>query len=161
MTIYPPVRPYRGVRNHDSWGAGNFGASRDGGSRKHDGLDFLTVPGDEIVAVIPGRVVRTGWAYPDGKMNSIHLHGTGEFDGWQVQYLYVNPDAALVGPPFQPGDRIGIAQDVAGYWTAKSPGHAEPMKNHCHLRITIVESRLVDPAHYLPSGLTVPKDLTT
>lgn len=151
QAILPPVRPYRGRRDTDPQGSGVFGASRDGGARKHLGLDLLSVPGDQVVSPIFGMVTQIGWAYPDGKLGSIHIKGTGDHQGATVKLLYVKPHV-LVGDVFKAGDPIGEAEDVSGYHAAK--GHIG-MKNHVHLELTLI----VDPGQYLPF-LNVSPDLT-
>jgi len=155
--IVPPVRPFRGNRGVDSWGSGVFGASRDGGSRAHLGLDFTSVTGDTVVAPFPGTITRVGIAYPNAKLGSIHLQGSGDFSAWRAKLLYVLPAAGLMGREVVAGDEIGTAQDVATYWHIQEPGRVGMMINHVHLEIQVTEARNVDPAHYLPPGLVVPQ----
>jgi len=153
--IVPPVRPYRGTRANDAWGSGLFLASRDGGSRKHLGRDFVSVPGDEIPAVFKGRTSRAGFAYPDGKLHSLWLEGQDEWEGWRAQYLYVALSAdAIVGIDFQQGETVAFAEDVAAYYAAKDP--TRKMTNHVHLMLI----GPVDPGIYLPTDLVIKKDLT-
>ena len=146
MLILPWVKPYRGRRNTDPQGSGVFGASRDGGARKHLGLDLISVTGDEVVSPIYGTIVRIGWAYPDGKLGSLHIEGSGQHKGASVKLLYVK-GSLHSGVDVEPGDVIGYAEDVAAYHAAK--GH-DGMTNHVHGELTLV----VDPGQYLPS-LTV------
>lgn len=157
-TIAPPVRPYRGTRGTDSWGSGVFGASRDGGGRAHSGLDCIAVPGDMVVAPFPGVIVRLGVAYAFSTLGSIHLHGHGDFEGWEAKLLYVEPDPGLGGRTVAMGDRLGEAQDVAAYWKAKQPDHVGEMKNHCHIEIRVTIPHLIDPLLYFPDNLVVSKD---
>jgi len=155
LVIHPPVQPFRGNRGVDSWGSGVFGASRDGGSRQHLGLDFTSVTGDAVVAPFPGKVSHVGVAYPGSILGSIHIQGSGEFAAWRAKLLYVRPDAGLMGRVVEAGDVIGDAQDVATYWATQEPHRAGAMTNHVHLEIIVTEPRNVDPAHYLPHDLTV------
>lgn len=158
--IAVPVWPFRGTRGMDSWGSGNFGASRDGGAREHLGLDFLAIVGDEVRAPITGTVVQIGRAYADAELQSIHIEGDGDYTGWRAKMLYVKADVGLHGRYVSAGDLVGHAQDVTAYWKAKKPTHAGDMKNHVHLEVIVTEPRHVDPAHLLPSNLTVtPGDL--
>lgn len=154
-TIAPPVRPYRGLRGTDPWGSGNFGASRDAGGRSHAGLDCLAVTGDVIVAPFPGIVSRLGLAYVGSDLASIHLTGRGDYDGWEAKLLYCEPDPGLAGRMVAMGDRLGEAQDVAGYWRKREPGHPGEMRNHVHLEVRVTETRLVDPYFHFPEGLVV------
>jgi len=51
------------VRGDDAFGSGHFGARRDGGKRKHEGVDYVVAPGAAVRAPIGGRVVKLGYAY--------------------------------------------------------------------------------------------------
>lgn len=145
MFILPPVKPYRGRRGTDPAGSGVFGASRDGGKRKHMGLDLISVPGDEVVSPIYGIVTRLGWAYSDADLGSIHIEGQDQHDGVTVKMLYARGMEALkTGAKVEPGQTIGTAQDVAAHWLKKG---VAGMKNHIHLEVTMQ----VDPGAYLPS----------
>lgn len=159
-TIAPPVRPYRGIRQMDSWGSGVFGASRDGGGRQHAGLDCIAVPGDEVVAPFPGLVTRVGVAYPLSTLGSIHLKGSGAFEGWEAKMLYCAPDPGLVSRVVAMGDRLGEAQDVAAYWRSQQPGHVGEMTNHLHLEILVTQPRLIDPFQHFPDNLVVQRPVT-
>lgn len=50
-----PVFPFI-LRGNDSQGSGKFGASRDGGTRAHKGLDIRTYSGQNIYSPISGKV---------------------------------------------------------------------------------------------------------
>lgn len=154
--IVPPVWPYRGIRGSDAWGTGNFGARRDGGSRVHLGLDFISVPGDAGAAVFSGHVSAAGLAYPhqDGfpDLHSLWLDGSGEWKHWRAQYLYVAPGAGynsstIIGRRFDQGEPFAIAEDVAAYYRLKDP--TRPMTNHIHLMLL----GPTDPSRLLPEGL--------
>lgn len=156
LRIAFPIQPHRGLRGTDSFGSGNFGASR--GSRDHKGLDFIALVGDVVVAPITGSVVQIGRAYGDAELHSVHIQGDGEFTGCRVKLLYVLPNVGLNGRYVNQGDPIGTAEDVAAYHHAKQPGHPGEMKNHVHVEVWITEPRPMDPAMMLPpvppAGLT-------
>jgi len=152
MTILPWVRPWRGRRNTDKQGSGVFGAARDGGARRHLGLDLISVPDDEVVSPIFGKIVKLGWAYADGKLGSITIEGTGQHKGATVKLLYVKASLAS-GLEVEPGDVIGYAEDVSGYHAAKGN---DGMICHVHGELTMI----VDPGQYLPS-LPPPAGLVT
>ena len=44
------------IRGQDSWGAGHYGASRDGGKRKHLGIDIINHVNEAVCAYENGRV---------------------------------------------------------------------------------------------------------
>src|SRR4029079_5685517 len=48
------------MREHDGYGDGRFGASRDGGGREHEGVDYVADAGQEVRAPISGYVTRIG-----------------------------------------------------------------------------------------------------
>ena len=139
LTLTYPVKPFRGFRLIDLVGRGAFGAPRDGGKRRHLGVDLTAVPEDDLVAPISGRVELVGWAYPDADLGSLTIRG----DGVSVKILYIR-SPLHVGELVKAGDPIGQAQDVVAYYARKGkPG----MTNHIHLELALT----VDPLKYLPS----------
>lgn len=156
-----PVVPYQGFRGVDSWGAGGFGAPRfhqdgkeDGGHYAHKGLDFKALLEDTIQAVLDCVVSHNGIAYPNAELGSLHLDGTGDFDGLRVVLLYLKPSVdAHEGAEFKQGDIIGYAQSVAAYWQAQHPERGL-MTNHIHEEVYKKEQGiwvLQNPANYLPA----------
>ena len=151
--MVPPVRPYRGTRSVDAWGAGGFGAPRRDGDRmyKHDGLDIKAEPGDESVAPIGGYIVHEGQAYQGSNLRSIHIRGRDGTpdEGLKVVLLYVQRLGHLtVGTEVEEGEVIGVVQDVAGYHAAKNPQKVGKMTNHVHLKV-FKGGVLIDPNHVL------------
>jgi hypothetical protein len=154
MRILPPVFPFRGLRDVDSWGSGAYGAPRDEGARSHLGLDFLGKPGDTVVASIGGRIGTLGFMYATSpKMRNIHIIGTGEYDHYSILVGYVEA-ASDIEPDtiIRVGEIIGLLQDVSAYWAEQKPKHAGTMKNHCHLGLKI-DGTYVNPSKYLPGDL--------
>lgn len=160
-TVSLPVKPWRGFRDTDSYGSGVFGASRDGGARKHLGRDLISQPGDLVVAPFPCVLKRIGLAYPALRLlndsilmlHLLELEGLGGFAGWKSRLLYVGTSLA-VGTPFEEGDHLGEAENVTAYYTAKNPGEAKPMTNHVHWEVSIP----VDPGALVAS---IPLQVTT
>jgi len=151
VLILPWVRPYRGRRDTDPQGSGVFGASRDGGTRRHLGLDLVSVPGDEVVSPIFGTITRIGWAYKDGKLGSMTIEGRDQHKGATVKLLYVKASLQS-GLDVDAGYIVGYAEDVAAYHEAKGHGG---MTNHVHGELTMI----VDPGQYLPALTVPPGDL--
>lgn len=56
--IEPPIRM-------DAQGSGKFGVSRDGGWRKHNGIDYAVMPGSLLVAPVSGLITKYGFPYKD------------------------------------------------------------------------------------------------
>ena len=126
------------IRN-DASGQGHFGARR--GSRTHQGLDLVAVPGEPVMSPVAGRFIRTGRPYAnDSRYRLAVIHGAGR--EWKI--MYVEPLATLkAGDRVKAGQVIGTAQDnVAKY--------GPPMTNHIHVEArTIVGADLLDPAPLL------------
>jgi hypothetical protein len=129
-------RPYRGLRGHDAYGDGNFGASRSGGLRPHKGVDYLCREGDDCLAPIDGVVRRVGVAYADSNLGSIHIQGTGEYWPYYVKILYAKP-GVIEGVVVKRGQRIGTCQDVARYHEASVDMGGGQMHNHLHLELRV------------------------
>lgn len=113
-------------RTHDAYGFGAFGASRDGGSRKHEGVDFVTEAGQPVVAPISGYVTKVGMAYADDK----HLKFV-EITNPAIKYVarvfYIDPSVAE-GDVVRLGQEIGAAHGLQ----ARYPGG---MTDHVHLEL--------------------------
>lgn len=155
MLLAPIVPGDKGTRQIDGWGAGGFGAPRDGGTRSHEGLDWIAAPGDPIHSPICGRISHYGVALPQtthDQLGTIWIEGEGPYEGVFVKLLYVR-GLGQVGDRVHSGDRVGSACDVAGYYHRKYPkkrAQRGDMTNHVHeyLRIESVGPDWVDPAHY-------------
>lgn len=151
--LLPPLSPYKGTRQIDGFGGGGFGAPRNGGRRKHKGLDFLGESGASAQFVMDARIhPPSGQAYADGTcdLRSIHLLGEGEYEGLRVTLLYVRPDIAD-GAHGKAGDPLGVLQDVAGYHM-KKVGESRIMSNHCHFELYELVGgvwELRDPSQFL------------
>jgi len=50
-------------RDHDNFGSGAYGARRDGGSRAHEGVDYIAIADQVVRAPISGYVTKIGYAY--------------------------------------------------------------------------------------------------
>jgi len=114
-TIHPPVFPFRGLRGVDGYGIGGFGAPRDEGQRRHEGTDYITVPGDVNLAPVPCKATARGLAYPHNPklpdLHSLHLQGLGDYENWHFKILYVKTASDVVGVEYEAGAPIGICED--------------------------------------------------
>lgn len=126
------------IRN-DPAGAGNFGASRDGGTRSHKGLDLLSNPGGVVNSPISGKVTKIGFPY-DGDFKFRYVEVEDE-SGSKHRVFYVDPKGVLeVGSTVEKGSPMGIAQDV----TEKFPDTG--MEPHVHYEIKDSKGEQIDPA---------------
>lgn len=129
------------LREADPGGGGWYGAKR--GERKHKGLDIITEPGEEIFSPITGEFVRYGKPYSrTDKFDLIVLKN----DIYQVKIMYVKGYSFAKGEKISAGDKIGQAQDIAGYWQ-------NGMANHIHLEIE-KHGLITDPEPLLMAELT-------
>jgi murein DD-endopeptidase MepM/ murein hydrolase activator NlpD len=113
-------------RGEDAYGEGRFHASRDGGEREHEGVDYVATAGQAVDAPISGYVSKIGYAYPDDQtlrfveIDNPALHVT-------ARVFYVDPKVA-VGDTVAVGRPIGLAHTLQ---------HRYPLgiTDHVHLEI--------------------------
>jgi hypothetical protein len=123
MSIAHEIIRIQKSRQHDRWGTGKFGASRDHGHRAHRGLDIVTIPGEIIASPIAGIIVRETYPYKnDNTLVGVLIKGTGEWSGFELKIFYVT---GLFCGNAVPGQQIGLAQNLQ----QKYPG----ITNHVHV----------------------------
>lgn len=142
----------REPRLHDAYGAGEFGARRDGGSRRHEGVDYMARPGQAVEAPISGYVTKIGYAYPgDDSLKFVEI--TNPALSYAARVFYVNPTVAV-------GDTVAIGQPIA---TARSLQRKYPggMTDHVHLEILdrrgarVDATRMITAAYRPAASVTV------
>ena len=145
----PPIsNPTGGVERNDSKGLGNFGASRAGGKRKHQGTDITVAPGDPVVAPIEGKIVRRGRAYSEDKrFDTVEIQGTGKYSGMTVKIFYVDREGHDKGP--NPVFAVKAGTTVIGGAQDVRIKHGSAMKPHVHLEV-YWQGKRVDPSTVLP-----------
>lgn len=112
-------------RGHDRFGSGYFHASRDGGARAHEGVDYDSTAGQEVVAPISGFVSRIGYAYPgDERYRYVEIDNPAL--RLQARIFYVDPQVR-VGESVEVGRPIGTAYSLQ----PRYPG----ITDHVHLEI--------------------------
>jgi murein DD-endopeptidase MepM/ murein hydrolase activator NlpD len=113
-------------RDHDAYGYGAFGASRDGGVRDHEGVDYTAAAGQPVVAPISGLVTRIGYAYSDApELKFVEI--TNPALGYVARVFYVDPLVA-VGDMVRLGHVVGRAHSLQ----ARYPGG---MTDHVHMEL--------------------------
>jgi hypothetical protein len=91
-------------RGDDAYGEGRFHASRDGGAREHEGVDYVSNAGQTVRAPISGYVAKIGYAYPDDQtlrfveIDNPALHLT-------ARVFYIDPKVAV-------GDAVAIGRPI-------------------------------------------------
>jgi len=127
-------------RGHDAYGEGEFGASRDGGSRRHEGVDYMAEAGQDVVAPISGYITRIGCAYAgDQALKFVEVSNPAL--RYVVRVFYVNPKVE-VGEAVEMGRPIGTAHSLQ----KKYPGG---MTNHVHLEVMDKRGRRIDSARLI------------
>jgi murein DD-endopeptidase MepM/ murein hydrolase activator NlpD len=126
------VNPMEGGVMEDYPGA-KFGASRDGGKRKHKGRDLVGPPGMKVVSALPGTVtgiIDVGKLPGGGWSKGIYVKHS---NGMETRYLHVHPSVKV-------GDQVKAGQQIAKI-TAMDDISSVP---HLHFEV-IVNGRHVDP----------------
>lgn len=130
----------QGERGLDAYGEGEFGASRDGGSRRHEGVDFKADAGQTIAAPISGYITKIGFAYA-GDQTLKFVEITNPALRYAARVFYVNPDVE-VGDTVAVGHAIGTAHSLQ----RKYPGG---MTDHVHLELVDTAGRHIDAARVI------------
>lgn len=97
------------LRGQDAFGSGAYGSPREGGKRKHNGIDFLSNPGDELCSHIQGKVTKLGYPYADTK-EFRYVEITNSV-GFAHRFFYVEP-SVKVGEEILIGEKIGVSQNL-------------------------------------------------
>lgn len=120
------ANPTGGVpRGHDDFGDGNFGARRDGGSRSHEGVDYVASAGQDVRAPISGYVTKIGYAYA-GSSDLKFVEITNPALGYVARAFYLTP-VVEVGQAVRLGEAIGRVESLQGHY----PG----ITDHVHLEV--------------------------
>ena len=119
-------------RLHDAFGNGEFGASRDGGSRHHEGVDYTAEADQAVAAPISGFVTKIGYAYGgDDSLRFVEI--TNPAIGYVARAFYVDPGVA-VGQAVRLGQTIGTVASLQSHY----PG----ITDHVHLEVMKSGERL-------------------
>lgn len=122
------------IRGCDPSGCGYYGADR--GSKKHKGIDIVSLPGESVTAPI-GGLVRPLIVYDYSPL----MKGIEITEGPVKMKIFYLESPLKKGDVIKKGQNIGITQDVAGFHNAKS------MTNHLHIELYI-NGKLEDPTNY-------------
>ena len=103
------LNPTGGAIRVDEKGDGHFLAPRDGGRRRHRGLDLLVKPGKEVISPIAGIFTRKALPYSDDpRWSGVLIEGLR----MHVKMFYLEPYEELIGSVVAPGAAVGRAQDI-------------------------------------------------
>jgi murein DD-endopeptidase MepM/ murein hydrolase activator NlpD len=129
------------VRGTDDYGSGAYGASR--GNRKHNGLDFIVLPKQEVFALNDGIVTKLGYPYADD-LRYRYVEVT-DSDENRLRYFYVDPGVSK-GAKLLKGAVIGTAQDLGRRYSR----NGKTITPHIHFEV-ILKGNHIDPEEYLAS----------
>ncbi len=135
------------LRN-DAAGDGHYGASR--GSRVHNGVDFATVPGTQILSPVDGVVTKHGYPYGSGYGGASNqetiayryievTHDHPAFGNLKYRFFYMLP-IVDVGNAVDVDQSLGLVQDVS----LRYPDQG--MTPHCHFEVQREDGSYVDPS---------------
>ncbi|TCS13597.1 M23 family metallopeptidase [Caulobacter sp. BK020] len=140
------ANPTGGVpRGHDEFGDGQFGARRDGGSRSHEGVDYVATAGQDVKAPMSGYVTKIGYAYA-GDSGLTFVEITNPALGYVARAFYVKPSVE-VGQTVRLGETIGADQSLQGHY----PG----ITDHVHLEVMQPGGERVNAAELITRKLVV------
>jgi len=126
------INPVAGATNKS---IGSFyGDSRDGGKRKHEGVDIFAKKGSFVIAPAPGTITRVGTTALGGKVVWLHDKKRGH------AYYFAHLDNQLVkaGTTVKKGDTLG---------TVGNTGNARNTPSHLHFGI--YQNKSLDPVHFI------------
>lgn len=130
----------REPRGHDAYGEGEFGARRDGGSRRHEGVDYVSEAGQPVASPISGYVTKIGFAY-EGDQTLKFVEVSNPALKISARVFYVNPKVE-VGQAVAMGRPIGTAKSLQ----RKYPGG---MTDHVHLELIDRRGVRIDAARII------------
>lgn len=125
------------IRGFDKFGCGAFGASRDGGTRTHKGVDIITRDGEPFYSLNEGTVTKLGYVYK-GSYTFRYVQVTDK-DGAAWRYHYLTPTVEL-GLKIKVGQEIGTSQSLEKKYPGITP--------HCHFEV-MKNGFFVDPTKYV------------
>lgn len=136
------------MREHDDFGSGAYGASRDGGRRRHAGVDYIADPGQTVVAPISGYVSHIGNCYGDSTRYR-YVEITNPALGYEARVFYVDPDVEI-GDAVRLGAPIGRAASLQDRYAG--------ITDHVHLEVSAKGEGRIDATRMIAQR-TVRADL--
>ncbi|MFD2033448.1 peptidoglycan DD-metalloendopeptidase family protein [Belliella marina] len=128
-------------KNHQSIGS-FFGVARDGGARKHEGIDVFAPKGTPVVAVAEGRISRVGSNRLGGKTVSLSS------GGYSYYFAHLDSQLVSIGQKIKPGDTLGLVGNT---------GNAVTTPPHLHFGIYKPGRGAVDPFPFLAKAKQLPE----
>jgi hypothetical protein len=122
-------------RGEDAYGEGRFHASRDGGGRTHEGVDYVSKAGQVVEAPISGYVTHIGLAYPgDQSLKYVEIENPAL--RMTARVFYVDPDVAM-------GDAVEVGRPI-GHAHTLQRRYRHGITDHIHLELVDRRGRKLD-----------------
>ncbi|MBJ6144691.1 M23 family metallopeptidase [Hymenobacter sp. BT559] len=135
------------VRGRGDQAVGSFwGAERDGGARRHEGVDIFAPRGTPAVAAAAGVITRVGDTKIGGRVVWLLDAATGQ----HLYYAHLDRQLVQAGQHVCPGDTLGLVGNT---------GNARTTVPHLHFGIYKSGRGAVDPWPYLHRADPVPAAL--
>lgn len=123
------------TRKTDAYGCGEFGARRDGGSRRHEGVDFMADADQPLVAPISGYISKIGFAYPgDSVLKYVEIANPALH--YTARVFYIDPQVAV-------GQAVHVGQPIGFHHTLEKK-YPDGMTDHVHLEIVDDHGQHID-----------------
>ncbi len=137
------------VEGGDNWDIGSFfGDPRDGGRRKHKGVDVFARRGTPVVAISEGVVSRVREGGLGGKTVWVRDHERS------INQYYAHLDTQMVerGQHIKPGDILGLVGNT---------GNARTTPPHLHFGLYVRSQGAVDPQPYISRTPTLRNEVVS
>lgn len=132
------------VRGHNDAAAGSFwGADRDGGARRHEGIDIFAPRGTPALAAADGIITRTGETPLGGRVVWLADAAHGE----HLYYAHLDKQLVRPGQRVRAGDTLGLVGNT---------GNARTTVPHLHFGIYRIGRGAVDPFPFVQRAATAP-----
>ena len=139
------VFPVRG--RNDAAAASFWGADRDGGARRHEGIDIFAPRGTPALAAADGFITRTGETPLGGRVVWLADAAHGE----HLYYAHLDKQLVRPGQRVRAGDTLGLVGNT---------GNARTTAPHLHFGIYRSGQGAVDPLPFVQRAATAPAPQT-
>jgi hypothetical protein len=133
------------IRISDAFGSGIFGASRRKwtGSKyvtyKHQGIDIIVKPGENILSPITGKINRIAYPSDDHTWKGIEI----ENEKYIIKIFYVSP--TKTSGQITAGEKIAVAQDISQKYNTAT----QKMTPHAHIEVRDKKTnKLLNPTSF-------------
>ena len=132
------------VRGRADAAIGSFwGVARDGGARRHEGIDIFAPRGTPAVAAAAGTVTRVDNTRLGGNVVWLAADGTDE----HLYYAHLDRQLVAPGQRVRPGDTLGLVGNT---------GNARTTAPHLHFGIYRAGRGAVDPLPFVRHAVPAP-----